>query len=58
MAPVTAKLGLVIFLAGVAAGRIVIGALARPERLYRLLVILFALSTGMFTLLLRLSWTR
>ena len=51
VAPVTAKLGLVIFLAGVAAGRIVIGAFARPNRLYRMLVILFALSTGMFALL-------
>ena len=51
VAPVTAKLGLVIFLAGVAAGRIVIGAFARPHRLYRMLVILFALSTGMFALL-------
>lgn len=50
-APVTAKLGLVIFLTGVAAGRIVIGAFARPNRLYRLLVVLFALSVGMFALL-------
>ena len=46
--PVTAKLGLVIFLAGVAAGRIVIGAFARPHRLYRMLVILFARFDGMF----------
>ena len=49
--PMAAKLGLVIFMAGVAAGRIMIGAIARPSHLYRLLVVLYALSAGTFALL-------
>jgi len=46
-----AKLGLVVFLAGVACGRLLVGYLARPERLHRMLLVLLGLSTVTFALL-------
>lgn len=46
-----AKLGLVVFLAGVACGRLLVGYLARPERLHRMLLVLLAFSTVTFALL-------
>lgn len=51
-ATMTAKLGLVVFLAGVACGRLLVGYLVRPEWLHRMLLGLLALSTVTFALLL------
>lgn len=45
-----ANIGLVIFLLGIAAGRLLIGVLARPHRIRRLLLALFALSSLALTL--------
>jgi len=46
-----AKLGLVVLLAGIAGGRLLVGALARPERIRRMMLALFALSVVAFSLL-------
>ncbi len=51
-AALPAKLGLVVFLAGVASGRLLVGYLARPERLRRMLLTLLGLSAVTFALLL------
>ena len=50
-ATLTAKLGLVVFLAGVAGGRLLIGTLVPPHRVFRSILILFALSSATFALL-------
>ena len=52
---VTSKLGLVAFLAGVAAGRIVLGIVARKSQLLRYILILFALTTAILSYLLLAS---
>ena len=49
---VTSKLGLVAFLAGIAAGRIVLGVLARDSQLLKYILALFALTTIVISFLL------
>lgn len=43
--PIAARIGLVIFLAGMATGRVLIGYLSRKEQIFRILVTLFGLAT-------------
>lgn len=50
-AALPAKLGLVILLAGVASGRLLVGYLARPDRLRRMILLLLGLSAATFALL-------
>jgi fucose permease len=50
-ATLPAKLGLVVFLAGVASGRFLVGYLAKPERLRRLILTLLSVSAVTFSLL-------
>ena len=49
---VTSKLGLVAFLAGIAAGRLVLGVLARKSRLLKYILTLFALTAAVLSFLL------
>jgi len=49
---VTSKLGLVAFLAGIAAGRLVFGVLAHKSQLLRYIMALFALTAAVISLLL------
>jgi len=49
---VTSKLGLVAFLTGIAAGRLVIGALARKNQLLKYIMAMFALTAAAVSLLL------
>jgi fucose permease len=49
---VTSKLGLVAFLAGIAAGRIVLGVLARERQLLKYILALFALTSVVLSFLL------
>jgi fucose permease len=49
---VTSKLGLVAFLAGIAAGRIVLGVLARKSQLLKYILALFALTSIVLSFLL------
>lgn len=49
---VTSKLGLVAFLAGIAAGRIVFGVLARKSQLLKYIMALFAMTAAVISLLL------
>ena len=49
---VTSKLGLVAFLAGIAAGRIVLGVLARESQLLKYILALFALTSMVLSFLL------
>lgn len=49
---VTSKLGLVAFLAGIAAGRLVLGALARKSQLLKYILVLFALTAAVLSVLL------
>jgi fucose permease len=49
---VTSKLGLVAFLAGIAAGRIVLGVLARKSQLLNYILALFALTSAVLSVLL------
>lgn len=51
LAPVASKVGLVIFLVGIAAGRIVVGFFVRPQQLRRAILVLFGLSVVAFALL-------
>jgi fucose permease len=60
-APRAAQLGLVVMYAGMIAGRVIVGALVRPERLRRMMQVLFGLSVVAFGLLFlvdlgRLTW--
>jgi fucose permease len=48
---VTSKIGLVIFLAGIAVGRILLGALTPKESISRYILVLFAASTLIFAVL-------
>jgi fucose permease len=48
---VTSKVGLTVFLVGIAVGRLVIGSITRREQITRMLVILFGLATLAFALL-------
>jgi predicted MFS family arabinose efflux permease len=50
-APVAAQMGLVVMYAGMIAGRVIVGALVRPERLRRMMQVLFGLSVVAFGLL-------
>jgi fucose permease len=50
-APLAAQLGLIVMYAGMITGRIIVGALVRPERLRRMMLVLFALSVVSFGLL-------
>jgi fucose permease len=52
---VTSKLGLVGFLAGIAAGRLVLGILARKSQLCGYILALFTLTTGILSFLLLTS---
>jgi hypothetical protein len=52
---VISKLGLVAFLAGIAAGRLVLGVLARKSQLFAYILALFALTTGVLSYLLLAS---
>lgn len=49
---VTSKLGLVAFLAGIAAGRLVLGILARKSQLLKYILVLFALTAVVLSVLL------
>jgi len=49
---VTSKLGLVAFLAGIAAGRLVLGVLARKSQLLKYIIVLFALTAAVLSFLL------
>ncbi|CAB1084580.1 hypothetical protein D1AOALGA4SA_12094 [Olavius algarvensis Delta 1 endosymbiont] len=49
---VTSKLGLVAFLAGIAAGRLVLGALSRKSRLLKYILTLFGLTVAVLSALL------
>jgi len=49
---VTSKLGLVAFLAGIAAGRLVLGVLARKSQLFEYILALFALTAAVLSFLL------
>lgn len=49
---VTSKLGLVAFLAGIAAGRLVLGVLARKSQLLKYILALFALTASVLSVLL------
>ena len=49
---VTSKLGLVAFLAGIAAGRLVLGVLARKSQLLKYIIALFALTAAVLSFLL------
>ncbi len=49
---VTSKLGLVAFLAGIAAGRLVLGVLARKSQLLNYIIALFALTAAVLSFLL------
>jgi len=49
---VTSKLGLVAFLAGIAAGRLVLGVLARKSQLLKYILALFALTAAVISFLL------
>ena len=49
---VTSKLGLVAFLAGIAAGRLVLGVLARKSQLLQYILALFALTAAVLSVLL------
>ena len=49
---VTSKLGLVAFLAGIAAGRLVLGVLARKSQLLRYILALFVLTAAVLSFLL------
>jgi fucose permease len=49
---VTSKLGLVAFLAGIAAGRLVLGVLARKSQLLKYITALFALTAAVLSFLL------
>ena len=49
---ITSKLGLVAFLAGIAAGRIVLGVLARKRQLLKYILVLFALTSVVLSFLL------
>jgi fucose permease len=49
---VTSKLGLVAFLAGIAAGRLVLGVLARKSQLLKYILALFALTAAVLSFLL------
>jgi predicted MFS family arabinose efflux permease len=48
---VTAQIGLLVFIAGIALGRLLIGYLAKPERIRGLMTALFGLSALMLSLL-------
>jgi fucose permease len=48
---VTSKVGLTVFLVGIAVGRLAIGSITRREQITRMLVILFGLATLAFALL-------
>lgn len=50
-APLAAQLGLVAMYAGMITGRVIVGALVRPERLRRMMLVLFSLSVVAFALL-------
>ena len=50
-APLAAQLGLVVMYAGMITGRVIVGALVRPERLRRMMLLLFGLSVLAFALL-------
>jgi fucose permease len=50
-APLAAQLGLIAMYGGMIIGRVIIGALVRPERLRRMMLVLFALSVVSFGLL-------
>lgn len=50
-APLAAQLGLIAMYGGMIAGRVIIGALVRPERLRGMMLVLFALSVISFGLL-------
>jgi fucose permease len=52
---VTSKLGLVAFLAGIAAGRLVLGGLARKSQLLQYILALFALTAAVLSILLLAS---
>jgi MFS family permease len=49
---ITSKLGLVAFLAGIAAGRIVLGVLARKRQLLKYILVLFVLTSVVLSFLL------
>jgi MFS family permease len=49
---ITSKLGLVAFLAGIAAGRLVLGVLARQNQLFNYILTLFALTVAVLSFLL------
>jgi MFS family permease len=49
---VTSKLGLVAFLAGIAAGRLLLGVLARKSQLLKYILVLFALTAAVLSFLL------
>jgi fucose permease len=56
----TSKIGLLIFLLGIAAGRVVVGIISRSEWIYQLILLLFGLATIVFSGLFFLSiggWT-
>ena len=48
---VTSKIGLTVFLVGMAAGRLVVGTLARQDRIYQVLMALFVLAVATFSIL-------
>jgi predicted MFS family arabinose efflux permease len=48
---VTSKIGLTVFLSGMAIGRIVVGMLARQDKIYQILVALFVLAVVFFSLM-------
>jgi predicted MFS family arabinose efflux permease len=50
-APLAAQLGLVVMYAGMITGRVIVGVLVRPERLRRMMLVLFGLSVVAFALL-------
>ena len=50
-APRAAQLGLIVMYAGMITGRVIVGALVRPERLRRMMLVLFGLSVLAFGLL-------
>jgi fucose permease len=49
---VTSKFGLVAFLAGIAAGRLVLGVIARKSQLLKYILVLFALTAAVLSILL------
>jgi MFS family permease len=56
----TSKIGLLVFLLGIAAGRVVVGIISRSEWIYQLILLLFGLATIVFSGLFFLSiggWT-